>query len=283
MNTIFCMVCVSNGITGNSDALKLRGPAHSVTSRLSWCTCAFESASAQSQYQQAVFHRSVTEAQIRAESTQNNHTELRDNPEPKHQRKWKDTASSIIQQESALKTNTRDEMRRYCPTPLAQEKQDVMNLYAWSNWKTSVPSPWDPGCYGSKQWLRLYIFTEKSSLLCLLLHSEADECIKSWQLYRRDDHRNEALNSLQASAEKAGLVWTVHHYAPFTPQVSDVVSYGATYFTGWQRLLLKGVTQCCYMCYTAVWDTKYSRIILNLSFNPAAPTAPHPRSCALSI
>lgn len=135
INTIFCMACVSHGIPGNSNALKLRGPAHSVTSRLPWCTCAFESASAQSQYQQAVFHRSVTEArEIRAESTQNNHTELRDNPEPKHQRKWKDTASSIIQQESTPKTNTGDEMRRYCPTPLAQEKQDVMNLQAWSYW-----------------------------------------------------------------------------------------------------------------------------------------------------
>lgn len=67
-------------------------------------------------------------------------------------------------------------------------------------------------------------------------------------------------------AEKAGLVWTVHHYAPFTPQVSDVVSYGVTYFTGLQRLLLKGVTLCCYMCSTAVWDTKYSGIILNFSF-----------------
>lgn len=58
-----------------------------VKCHLSWCTCACESASALSQYQQAVFHHSVTEAhEIRAESTQNNHTELRDNPEPKHQR-----------------------------------------------------------------------------------------------------------------------------------------------------------------------------------------------------
>lgn len=67
------------------DANALSGSAHSVTSLLSRCTCA--SASALSQYQQAVFHRSVTEAhEIRAESTKNNHTELRDNAEPKHQR-----------------------------------------------------------------------------------------------------------------------------------------------------------------------------------------------------
>lgn len=50
-------------------------------------TCARDSASALSQHQQTVFHHSVTEAhEIRAGSTQNNHTELRDNPEPNHQR-----------------------------------------------------------------------------------------------------------------------------------------------------------------------------------------------------
>lgn len=32
MNTILCVVCVSDGITGNSNAPKLRGPSHSVTS-----------------------------------------------------------------------------------------------------------------------------------------------------------------------------------------------------------------------------------------------------------
>lgn len=32
-----------------------------------------------------------------------------------------------------------------------------------------------------------------------VLHSEADKCIKSRQLYQWDDHWNEALNSLQAS------------------------------------------------------------------------------------
>lgn len=73
-------------IAENMNALPGSGPS-GVNCPASCCTCARESPSALGQYQQTVFHHSMTEAhEIRAESTQNNHTELGDNPEPKHQR-----------------------------------------------------------------------------------------------------------------------------------------------------------------------------------------------------
>lgn len=137
----------------------------------------------------------MTEArEIRAESTQNKHTELRDNPEPKHQRKREDTPSSIIQQESTPKKNTGDEMRRYCPSSLAQEKQDVMSFYAWGYWWTIVQPA-----------LKLVMLWEKTVAAFILVFYvfcfiwSRQVCLKSWQLYQWDDHWNEALNSLQAS------------------------------------------------------------------------------------
>lgn len=108
------------------------------------CTCACESASALSQYQQAAFHRSVTEAyKIRAESTQNNHAELRANPEPKHQRECQDTGSSIIRQESTPKKNTESGCVAIVQPHLYI--QDVMGFGAWGHCRTSVP-PANSGC-----------------------------------------------------------------------------------------------------------------------------------------
>lgn len=88
-----------------------------------------------SQYQQAVFHRSMTEAhEIRAESTQNNHTELWDNPEPKHQ---KETGGHcFIYHPTRIHPEEKhwEEMHRL--SNLAgtkkhpQKKQDVMSVYA---------------------------------------------------------------------------------------------------------------------------------------------------------
>lgn len=125
------------------DANALWGSACSVTSPLSRCTCACESASAFSQYQQAVFHRSVTEAhEIRAESTKNNHTEPRDNPEPKHQRETGGHCFIYHPTRIHPEEKHRDEMCCYCPTSLAQEKQDVMSFYAWGDWWSTVPPAW---------------------------------------------------------------------------------------------------------------------------------------------
>lgn len=82
-----------------------------------------------SQYQQAVFYHSVTEAhKIREESTKNNHTELRDNPEPEHQRETGGHCFIYHPTRIHPKEKQRHEMRSYCPTLVAQEKQDLMSV-----------------------------------------------------------------------------------------------------------------------------------------------------------
>lgn len=103
MNTT--LICVISLIGLYSYEYHRRGKCNAQLGTFSWCTCARESASAPSQHQQAVFHRAVAEArEIRAESTKNNPTEPRDNPEPKHQRDTGGHPSSG--RESAPKKNT---------------------------------------------------------------------------------------------------------------------------------------------------------------------------------
>ena len=151
---------------------------------LSWCTCACESASALSQYQQAVFHHSVTEAhEIRAESTQNNHTELWDNPEPKHQRETGGHCFVYHPTRIRPEGKHRDEMCHYCPTWLAREKQDV-------RWVSTPEVTGELLCHQprSKQWLHLFMFTKKKNSFY-----EEDKCIKSWQFCLWDEHWNGAL------------------------------------------------------------------------------------------
>lgn len=125
-------------------------------------------------------------------------------------------------------------MRRYYPTSLAQEKQDVMSFYAWGDWWTTVP----PALKLVKQTVAAFIHVHKKVLFfCLLLHLEADKCVKSWPKgsFINDksidmklwiDFRLRGIFQKFGVAEKkAALIWTVRHYAPFTAQVTDVVSY----------------------------------------------------------
>lgn len=139
MNTIsLCIVC-----------MWLRMQMHIKTQLVLWPLLCHDAPvpmsqlQALSQYQQAVFHRSMTEAhEIRAESTQNNHTELWDNPEPKHQ---KETGGHcFIYHPTRIHPEEKhwEEMHRL--SNLAgtkkhpQKKQDVMSVYAWGDWWTTA-------------------------------------------------------------------------------------------------------------------------------------------------
>lgn len=118
----------------------------------------------------------ATEAhEIRAESTQNNHTELRDNAESKHQRET--GGRCFIYHPTRIHPEEKhgDEMRCYCPTSLAQEKQDVMSFYAWGDWWTACATGMETfWFYSSKQLLHLFMLT---FFFCLWLHLEAGKCV----------------------------------------------------------------------------------------------------------
>lgn len=139
-----------------------------MTSPLSQCTCACELTSGLSLHQQPVFHRSVTEAhEIRAVSTQNNHAELRDNPEPKHQKKWGGHCFIYHPTRMHPREKHGDEMHRYCPTSLAQRKTGCDEFLRP---RLLLKPANNAGIYTCLR--------EKSPLLNLWLHLEADKCVK---------------------------------------------------------------------------------------------------------
>lgn len=118
----------------------------------------------------------VTEAhEIRAESTQNNHTELRDNAEPKHQRET--GGRCFIYHPTRIHPEEKhgDEMRCYCPTSLAQEKQDVMSFYAWGDWWTACATGMETFLILFKQTVAPLIHAH--IFFCLWLHLEAGKCV----------------------------------------------------------------------------------------------------------
>lgn len=171
---------------------------------LSRCTCACESASELSQYQQAVFHHSVTEAhEIRAESTQNNHTELRDNPDPKHQRETGGHCSIYHPTRIHPEEKHGDEWCVAIVRPSWHRKNRM--------WWVSVPE-----VTGEPQWHQpgnLYVGTAFCActkvfflfFVLSLLHLEADNCAKKKKKKVGSNAAlsmscaYEALNRLQAS------------------------------------------------------------------------------------
>lgn len=107
------------------------------------CTCV--SALVLSQYQQAVFHHSVREAHgIRAESTQNNYTELRDNTEPKHQRET--GGHCFVHHPAGIRPKEKQcvaivEVHWHTHTHKKKIEQDVMSFCAWGHrWPTVSPA-----------------------------------------------------------------------------------------------------------------------------------------------
>lgn len=108
------------------------------------CTCV--SALVLSQYQQAVFHHSVREAHgIRAESTQNNYTELRDNTEPKHQRET--GGHCFVHHPAGIRPKEKQcvaivEVHWHTHTHTHKKiEQDVMSFCAWGHrWPTVSPA-----------------------------------------------------------------------------------------------------------------------------------------------
>lgn len=146
-----------------------------MTSPLSWCTCACESASAPSQYQQAVFHRSVWQKPARLEQNPPKTTTLSRGiiHSPNIRGKQEDTASSIIQQESTLKKNTGTRC-----AAIVQHRWQRKNRMCWLpclrwlvNHCTTSPETCDAiGAISNC----CYTYSQRSSPFCLLLHLESD-------------------------------------------------------------------------------------------------------------
>lgn len=248
--------------------------ACSVTSPLSWCTCASDSASALSQYQQAVFHHRVTEAhEIREESTKNNHTEQWDNPEPEHQRETGGRCFICHPTGIHPEGKQRDEMRCYCPTLLAQEKPDLMGVSDLDARWTTEPPAWKLAAL-LEQTVAPFVYIHRNFFLSFVPFGSRQVCIKVgpsvllsmmsidmelWIDFKLQGIFTKLTKVVQKQGEdKAGLIWTEHHYVPFSTQVTDVVSYTVSalhiILQSSQRLQFKAVIQCQNMCGTAVWD-----------------------------
>lgn len=153
LNVLYCLHCLWIWLK-----MSMQCKAQLVGWPLSWCTCACELASALSQYQQAVFHRTVAEAhEIRAESTKNNHTEPRDNPEPKHERETGGHCCIYHPTRIHPEERHRAETRCYCPTSLAEggTGYDEFLCPRWLvNHCDCCLAAWDS--LWSRQWLHLY-------------------------------------------------------------------------------------------------------------------------------
>lgn len=146
-----------------------------VTSPPSRCTCA--SASASSQYQQAVFHRSVWQKHMRLEQNPPKTTTLSWGimRSPNIRGKQEDAASSIIQQESTPKKNTGTRC-----TAIVRPHWHRKNRM----WRVSMPEvtgePLVPPAWKNffsmilfKQLLHLFMLT----FFCLWAHLEAGKCV----------------------------------------------------------------------------------------------------------
>lgn len=100
-----------------------------------------------------------------------NHTELRDNPEPKHQRETGGHCFIYHPTRIHPEEKQRDEMRRHCPTLPAQEKQDLISV----DWVDCLQAK--KRMMLVEQTVALFVYVH-GNVFCLLLYLEADKCVK---------------------------------------------------------------------------------------------------------